>query len=64
MTSEPTNDDQRRQQPDAGTREVLDEAREAVDLPHGATPDTPQRRASSEHLDEAETDADERARRD
>ena len=64
MTSEPTNDDQRRQQPDAGTREVQDEAREAVDLPRGATPETPQHRASSEQLDEAEADAAERAGRD
>lgn len=57
MTSEPNTGDHTPEQPDAGTREVLEEAEEATDLPRGATPDTPQRRSSAEQLDDAEAEA-------
>lgn len=63
MASEAQHDDTR-EQPDEGTRKVQEEAAEATDLPRGSTPDTPQHRSSSEQLEDAEAEAEQRRHRD
>lgn len=56
MPTDPTRDRPEKHSgdtPDEGTREVLEEAAEDVELPRGATPETPQHRSSAEQLDKA-----------